>query len=339
MRIFITMVALCVLPIAGYAQQISVVDPIGQTTVYTDLNTAIYEAPAGSMVYLSGGGFAINDTSKITKPLTIMGIGHRFDNDNADGSTIVSGNIFFNPGSDGSALLGIHLSGNVNIGGAYNGIPVNNILLRFCNVASVIVTNSYCQNVHINQNYVRNNIGGTSTNSVRPPLYVSNNITGSITWISAGVIEHNVIRNGTNSNYYDYITNSHIKNNISFKNSSNAWALGGACTGNVISNNMVVGTAANIATLSLYGNNCLSSLLTGAFLGTVFDIDPVNNFHLKETCVGKNAATDGTDIGIYGGTGFSDKALPPGPRIIFKKVAHQTDHDGNLPVEIKVSVE
>jgi len=318
------MVALCVLPIAGYAQQISVVDPIGQTTVYTDLNVAIYEAPAGSMVYLSGGGFTISDTSIIRKPLTIMGIGHRYDNDNADGSTTVSGNFAFYPGSDFSALIGIHITGVVNIGPP--AAPVNNFLLRFCNVLRVVLWNPNCQNIMINQNYVRDYINGGYS-----PLYASNNILGHIACINAGIVEHNVIKNLAYSSYFYDISNSQVKNNINFGSSTGTYY----CTGTVFSNNMVVNSSPSI----LFGNNCLFSLLTDAFDETVFNIDPVCSYHLKETCVGKNAATDGTDIGIYGGTGFSDKALPPGPRIIFKKVAHQTDADGNLPVEIKVSVE
>jgi len=74
-------------------------------------------------------------------------------------------------------------------------------------------------------------------------------------------------------------------------------------------------------------------------------IDPKNgisvtsNFHLKSGSPGSNAGTDGKDVGIYGGIGFKDSALPPGPRIVTSKIADQTDTAGNLSVEITVSVE
>jgi hypothetical protein len=75
------------------------------------------------------------------------------------------------------------------------------------------------------------------------------------------------------------------------------------------------------------------------FVGPDNGISLLSNFALKGS-VGKDGGTDGTDIGIYGGSsGFSDSARPPGPRIVSKKVGSQTDADGNLRVEIKVSTQ
>ena len=50
-------------------------------------------------------------------------------------------------------------------------------------------------------------------------------------------------------------------------------------------------------------------------------------------------ALDGTDIGIYGGSGFSDEALAPIPRIVSKKVAEQTDGSGKLQIEVTVKAQ
>jgi hypothetical protein len=151
------------------AQQISVVAPGGATSIYSDLNLAIQGAMGGSTLYLSGGGFQVNDTTKITKKLTIIGIGHRPDNDNADGNTSVSGNFSFEGNSDGSSVLGLYLSGNVNIG--TSAVAVNNFLLRYCNVNSVQVQNRNCQNILINQNYLRN-----SSSCSYAPVTFTNNI-------------------------------------------------------------------------------------------------------------------------------------------------------------------
>ena len=54
---------------------------------------------------------------------------------------------------------------------------------------------------------------------------------------------------------------------------------------------------------------------------------------------GKGAATDGTDLGIYGGTSFNDDALAPIPRIVSKKVAEQTDGAGRLKIEVTVKAQ
>ena len=63
-----------------------------------------------------------------------------------------------------------------------------------------------------------------------------------------------------------------------------------------------------------------------------------SNYSLK-TDWGKNAALDGTDLGIYGGTGFSDEAVAPIPRIVSKKVAERTDGSGKLQIEVTVKAQ
>ena len=78
------------------AQQISVVSPGGATTLYRTFQQAIEGADPGSVIYLPGGGFPISDDVKITKKLTIIGIGHCVKGDNVDGVTTISGNLFFN---------------------------------------------------------------------------------------------------------------------------------------------------------------------------------------------------------------------------------------------------
>ena len=53
-------------------------------------------------------------------------------------------------------------------------------------------------------------------------------------------------------------------------------------------------------------------------------------------------ASDGTQIGIYGGNGkteqdnFDDEALAPIPRIISKEIPEQTDAEGKLNIKITV---
>lgn len=74
------------------------------------------------------------------------------------------------------------------------------------------------------------------------------------------------------------------------------------------------------------------------FAGPNNGVNSTSNFHLNAGHPCKTGATDGGEIGIYGGTGFSDAALPLGPRIVRKNIADQTDQNGNLRVEIEVQV-
>jgi hypothetical protein len=306
------------------AQQISVVAPGGTTRLFTDLNTAISEAADGSTVYLSGGSFRISDEAKITKKLNIIGIGHKAGNDNADGNTFIVGNLFFEGGADASLVMGVYLNGTVHIGTAQTA--VNSVQVRLCFITgSIQVRNADCMDTIINQNYIQGNSSGGNSN-----IKFTNNILFGIQTVNGGVIEHNIIAyylgsyfNGNTSSSAPII-NSQIKNNIYLRNNN-------IYTSNcIVTNNMYTTT---------FGDNCITvSNWDDVFEGPNNGINPSSNFALKGS-EGKNAGTDGTDVGIYGGSGFSDTAMPPGPRIVSKRVAEQTDANGNLHVEIKVSAQ
>ena len=63
-----------------------------------------------------------------------------------------------------------------------------------------------------------------------------------------------------------------------------------------------------------------------------------SNYHLKDNIdKSKFIGSDGTEIGIYGGSGFSeDKSLAPIPRIVSKEVGEQTDGSGRLTIKVTV---
>jgi hypothetical protein len=310
-RIFLTCVAVIVATIAIKAQQIAVVSPSPEdaTTLYTDLNLAIKGAANGSTIYLSGGGFQINDTTRITKKLTIIGIGHRPDNDNADGNTIVSGNLQFEEGSDNSVLMGVYLSGHVYLGTGAKA--VNTVLVQYCNINTVQVRNGNCQNIRINRNYLREGSnGGNST------INFTNNVLRSIGSVNGGVIDHNVITGGSSA------SNSRVTNNILIGSFS--------ASNGVFNNNMATSSVGDSCVIVDSWENVLQNYSDG--------ISPNKNYALKGD-TGKNAATDGTDIGIYGGTGFKDSALPPMPRITAKQIANQTDENGQLNAQIIIKTE
>lgn len=279
------------------AQQIAVVNGSGKTTVFDDLNLAITSAEDGCTIYLPGGGFQVKDETNISKRVTIMGIGHKADGDNADGNSIVSGNLNFASGSDGSAVMGVFLSGDVNIG---TDDDVKNILVRYCNVNSIVVKNDSCSGVVINQNYIRGNcyMGGTNA-------FVSNNILNGIENVNGGQINNNifggyVIYRAT----FNYIKNSIVKYNVhpwGWYNSEN-----------------------NLAQFNTENSNLASIFVSWNGISTDSDL------HFLDTYEGD------TNQGIYSGTGFSDDCLPPMPRIVSKNIAEQTDAQGKLKVQVIV---
>jgi len=309
------------------AQQISVVTEGGATTLYENLADAINGAEPGSVIYLPGGGFPIADDVKITKRLTIIGIGHKYDNDNVDGATIIAGNLFFNEGSDRSAVLGCHISGDVFVG--IDGKSVNDILVRYCNLNRVQVRNKTCHGVTINQNYIRNGSDFKSS-----PTIFSHNFCPWLTNINGGVIEYNIFTSYSGTDVFDYgylagpnwgpmnrCNNDRISNNILLNGSYLATG-----SNNVISGNMLANGE--------WGDNPVN--LEGANWNEVFKyynngaITPVTDLHFT------NDYQEYSDCGIYGGTGFNDHQTAPVPYIVSKTVDEQTNSAGFLNITITV---
>jgi len=325
-KIFSLFVAL-VATVAVQAQIISVVSPSGATSLYRTLPEAIEGAQSGSVLYLPGGGFTISDQVKITKKLTIIGVGHRANGDNVDGITTISGNLYFNQGSDGSAVMACYISGDVNI--AEDG-PVNDIIVKLCNINSVQVKRESVTGTFINQNYIRNSsdFAGSSAN-------VKNNITGTISNINSGTILYNIIAksvawgyNNSSSSSIRYIYNSIIKGNI-----LRTYTTGSSYIENCLCiNNMTSGLASSNNT-----NLGDEPIVRPADMKEIFvnfnnfSISPVSDFHFKDEYKQYES-----QVGIYAGEGFDDSQLAPVPHIIHKDIDDKTDASGKLRVRIRV---
>lgn len=299
------------------AQNIAVVNPSNKTTLYESLDEAINEADPGSVIYLPGGSLRISNDTKVTKKLTIMGVSHRVDVDNADGATLISGNISFDSGSDGSALMGVYLTGNVNIGSAE--ASVDNVLVRYCDMNEYYVHNSQCNGLKLNQCYIRNGVHGGSSKA-----QVTNCILKWVEYINEGDISNNIIwftRNDFDS--FFYISGSTIYKNIIIDPGRR---VDYGCSNNLTLRNMF----RNVD----WGTDCVN--LQGVEWKDVFE-DPSYGINYRSNFKFKTAYQQYNDIGIYGGeTGFSDSQLAPMPRIVSKKVNERTDGTGKLQIEVTV---
>lgn len=326
MKIRLILAAVAVFAAVGVAtaQQISVVSEGGSTTLYENLGDAINGADPGSVIYLPGGGFPIADEVKINKRLTIIGIGHKYDNDNVDGATIIAGNLFFNEGSDRSALLGCYLNGSVAI--AHDGSQINDILVRYCNVNAVDVRNGACKGLTIDQNYIR---GGASFKGA--PATFTHNICPWIVELDGGIIDHNIftwrlISDWVFDEHWNHYgtccacDNNQITNNI-FLNRERM----DTGTNNVITHNMLNEADWGDDPVNISGDwNDIFVNFNGAA------INPVTDFHFT------NAYQEYSACGIYGGTGFNDHQTAPVPYIVSKTVDEQTDASGHLNITVVV---
>ena len=325
MKTKLLFVAALIATIAAKAQNIAVVSPSNETAIYQTLDEAINNAAAGSVIYLPGGGFTISNDTKITRRLTIMGVSHRGDTDNADGATIINGKLQFDRGSSGSAVIGAYISGNVEID------SVQNITVRKCNAYSIQVKNSGATGLVVNQCYLRQNCNFGNCNA-----RIENNIIDMACWVTGGIIRHNVFTgnayvSGSASKYASIID---IYSSIIEDNFFVGWSGGvDANISNCVISRNCIGTG------TLGSDTDPYVLDKGVTWDDVFKkhkgCNTSSDYDLKGSW-GKGEASDGTDIGIFGGSGFDPKALAPIPRIVSKKVDEQTDGTGRLHIEVTV---
>ncbi|HNW71202.1 MAG TPA: hypothetical protein PKI01_12410, partial [Bacteroidales bacterium] len=65
-----------------------------------------------------------------------------------------------------------------------------------------------------------------------------------------------------------------------------------------------------------------------------------DNFHLQPGCLGIAAGTDGTDLGIYGGsTPWKENSIPASPNVYIKSVDTRNNPNGQIDVMYKVKAQ
>jgi len=315
------------------AQNISVVSPSNVTTVYADFTEALNKAEAGSMVYLSEGLFTTNNYI-LSKKLHIIGIGYRSDSKNS----FLNGGISFIKGSDGSSLIGVYVNGTVNIGSAQSGeYEVNNILIQNCSVSRIMqITPSWTiyggEGMRIFQNIIRD----AGSDLKIKNSFIVNNIfatesTSRVLTNTESTDVHNNIFFGTDPYYTN--KSSSFENNIFLKGIPDFFVkdkdkIFTSFKNNISTNGQIIeGNFANVPANSIFTK----------WEGTA-GYKESDDYRLAAGCVGKNAGTDGKDVGIYGGDGWTEKGIPFNPRIESAEIAPQTNADGTLNVKIKVSV-
>lgn len=284
------------------AQEITVAASNGSLQFCKSLPEAIGLSNNGSVIYLPEGGFAIHDSVKITKKITIIGVGHRGKYGKVEGVTNIGGNLFFNEGSNGSAVLGCYLGGTLNIN-------VSDFLLRYCNTGNINVISSSVGTI-INQNYIRGEIYFNGARGM-----VTNNIMRRLSNMNGGTIRYNVFARDT----YIGASNAFISDNV--------FVVWGSHSGSDISasHNLFIGAE--------WGENPLN--LTDVTAADVFKKDNgvsnASNYHFQE-----NYSQYETQYGIYAGAGFNDLQTAPVPGLVIRKVEEQTNTAGQLKVQLRL---
>ncbi|MCL1933988.1 MAG: hypothetical protein FWF53_09295 [Candidatus Azobacteroides sp.] len=286
---------------------------------YDDLETAVQQAASGDTIYLPGGLFQLQSELIINKKLAIFGTG--WDTGTMGGISItqIQNDIRFAEGSSGSLLTGCNISGNINFESNLQNITI----LR--NRISGNINFTSGKQMVVSENWVASSIGIYGDTS--DECQINNNYSRSIINFSNSRIYNNVTEFATNL-YGCTVENNFIMNesDADISSCSNCYFNNNAFEGNIT---FPVGT-------NIGNNNLMDQSMADTFNGT----EQPKDLEIQDSSPCKNAGTDGTDIGIYGGINpWKPDELPFNPHIIQVVIPTQADKDGNLKVNISVAAQ
>lgn len=321
--------------------QFAVVRPNGTTYICPTIDSAYNKAIAGDNIYLPGGTFTLSN--RINKRLFIYGAGHHPDSTNVTGRTILN-ELLVDTGAVGGSVEGIIALGNIMF--PYSGKHFIGYTIKRCRAtflffdnnnnvppdslpSNVLVTESIINIVYGNnakgnlfsKNMFIGNAGGGNPISMRNSSYLNNIFISSYSIYPDNCIFDNNIF--LNLNAIVTPCNSTFHNNL---------VLGGGTIGS--NAGCQPNTITEINTIN--GGATASDIFVSYAAGNA-GFPYLDNYHLKPTCPGVNAGTDGFDVGIYGTAAPTSVGwVPSNPHIYFKQVALQTNSSGQLQIQFKV---
>jgi hypothetical protein len=335
---------------------------------YTTFAAAQTAAINGDTIYIHGSPFTYPALT-LTKRLVVIGAGYKPNTQYGQPTTV--GNIeLFNdsglPDPSGSVLMGLN-GGIVNCTGTERS---NNIRILRCKLSSIYLQAPASQ--YVDGWVIYNNIlaqvyaaNGSRTSPGPTNIIIANNIlTGQIVAIASSsiVVDHNVF---ISQNNISSVFNLIFTNNIFIRSSGNLMSNTVLCSfNNNLSNQTTIGAASEYNPT----NNFVTTYIgagggSNSGAGNQMGIDPLFenvtnndtyndtfNYRLKTGSPGKNAGTDGTDLGIYGGSypfpsggaigsGFDTSPMPPIPQVTELNILNATvPVNGTLNVNVKATI-
>lgn len=324
---------------ALFAQQKVALHSNGNTTIFSSTNPFIdaYNASAtGDTIYLPGGSFT--PPANFDKTLAVYGAGHYVDSSLVTGKTFINGNITLKENADGFHLEGLEINGIVTF---YNNESVNNVVITWCKINNTFNVTGNLTNPSSNLSLIGNVFMQNIYLENAQTVLLSNNIIKSFMSSKGNMINNNIIMSYIPDyyagNYLFYGDNNTINNNIIFWNDANNARVNGH--GNVFQNNLYVVSAPNYGTNPTALNNYTGIPQADIFINqTGVEFDYTHDYHLQEPVT--YLGTDGTQVGIYGGTfPYKEGAVPSNPHFQFKNIAPTTDINGDLNIQIQVEAQ
>ncbi len=296
---------------------------------------ACNEAFAGDTIYLPGGGFTAPST--IDKQLLIFGAGHYPDSTAVTSKTIINGSVILSENADGFHIEGVDITGNFSIS---NNHAVDNIKIKYCRIQGAIGIVGNQSNPVMNLMLVNCVIAGNVSLSNTQNAGIFNSLfNGEISGTDGNLFQNNIFfLNNRSSTIFRYTligNNNTLENNL-FLRTQDREISGNS---NIVKNNITPKTDPFWGTTPIESDNYTNVPVTDIFInqtGNIFDY--THDYHLQtpEIYIG----TDGKQVGIYGGPHpYKEGAVPSNPHFVIGNIASQSDAEGKLNIEIKVTAQ
>lgn len=298
----------------------------------TALASAYTSAQNADTLYLSGGVFF--PPTNFDKQITIIGAGHYVDSTLTTGKTFISGNVTLRENADQFYIEGLEITGNLTF--------TTNHSVNFAKVMRCKITGN-------------TDILGDLTNPSNNLTLIGNVFIGSVNLQNTAdvLISNNIFQNMLNNTNGNQINNNVFlgggyastwcvfNGNNNFLNNNIFLYLNGVTytSGNTYNNNLFVMLNPAYGTSATVFNSYVDVPQASIFVdqtGTAFNY--AHNYHLQSPA--SYPGTDGTEVGIYGGTfPYKEGAVPMNPHIQTKNISAKTNASGELNVNISVGAQ
>lgn len=321
---------------------------------FATIQAAINAATSGDTIYVNGSSTAYNESVVVNKRLVLLGAGYNSANQLNLSTVLFNGLTLSNDNS------GNNSSGTVIAGFRIPSISVANIqpvddIQIFRNQINTSIT------VYGDSWSIVNNIIGldiTTLSGIATNVLIQNNIISRsvVSFVQPSVIiDHNLFLRSSGASIQStrFAT---ITNNIFAGPTASAFVI--AANSNTFNNNLTNSSVvSDVAPTNSFagGPNSASGNIVGTdpqfvSAANLTTYNAIFNYRLQNSSAGKNAGTDGTDIGIYGGTspfpsggapgsGYDTSAPPPIPQVTTLNIQNPSLVPGaQLKVTIQATV-
>lgn len=354
MKKLIFLLAFVVIANATFAVVRTVSNDPNNPAQYNTVQAALNASNHGDTIYVNGSQFTYPNF-QVNRRVVLIGAGYNVSNQLNLNTTVSLITLFKDTGvndASGTVIMGFYVACQVYLAGG--SLPVNNIRMTrntLANCSPSVRIEGASNNWTIYNNIIRYiEVDPAATNVIIQNNIITSNISGGNQ--SSVIIDHNIFQGQGLSN----IRFATVTNNIFVRNAGNC--IDGGVQFNTFNNNLsILSTVGPTAPTNSFLGGPNSGASNFVAVDPLFEnvanfdsYNAANNYRLKSTSTVRNAATDGSDLGIYGGaypfpsggapgSGYDTSPLPPIPQITAVNILNSSLQPGaQLQVNVQAKV-